>query len=46
MATAFKVKPTHKAVKNYYAELATYADQSVEHEGTLLQHSLEKSEQH
>ena len=35
MATAFKVKPTHKAVKTYYAALATYADQSVEHEGAL-----------
>ena len=35
MATAFKVKPTHKSVKSYYAALATYADQSVEHEGAL-----------
>jgi len=35
MATAFKVKRTHKAVKSYYAALATYADQSVEHEGAL-----------
>ena len=35
MASAFKVKPTHKAVKSYYAALATYADQSVEHEGAL-----------
>ncbi len=35
MATASKVKPTHKAVKSYYAALATYADQSVEHEGAL-----------
>ncbi len=35
MATASKVKPTHKAVKNYYAALATYADQSVGHEGAL-----------
>ncbi len=35
MPSAFKVKPTHKAVKSYYAALATYADQSVEHEGAL-----------
>ncbi len=35
MAAAFKVKPTHKAVKTYYAALATYAEQSVEHEGAL-----------
>ena len=35
MASPFKVKPTHKAVKNYYAALATYADQSVGHEGAL-----------
>ncbi len=35
MATASKVKPTHKAVKSYYSALATYADQSVEHEGAL-----------
>ncbi len=35
MASALKVKPTHKAVKSYYAALATYADQSVEHEGAL-----------
>ena len=35
MASTFKVKPTHKAVKSYYAALATYADQSVEHEGAL-----------
>ena len=35
MASACKVKPTHKAVKSYYAALATYADQSVEHEGAL-----------
>jgi len=35
MASAFKVKPSHKAVKSYYAALATYADQSVEHEGAL-----------
>lgn len=35
MASAFKVKPSHKVVKSYYAALATYADQSVEHEGSL-----------
>ncbi len=35
MPSAFKVKPTHKAVKTYYAALATCADQSVEHEGAL-----------
>ena len=35
MPTASKVKPTHKAVKAYYAALETYADQSVEHEGVL-----------
>ncbi len=35
MATAFEVKPTHKAVKSYYAALQTYADHSVEHEGAL-----------
>ena len=35
MASALKVKPTHKAVKTYYAALAIYADQSVEHEGAL-----------
>ncbi len=35
MPTAPKVKPTHKAVKNYYAALETYADHSVEHEGAL-----------
>ncbi len=35
MPRASKVKPTHKAVKNYYAALATYADQSVEHEGAV-----------
>ncbi len=35
MATASKVKPTHKAVKSYTAALATYADQSARHEGTL-----------
>lgn len=35
MASAFKVKPTHKAVKSYYAAPATYADQSVEHEGAV-----------
>ncbi len=35
MATASEVKPTHKAVKSYYAALETYADHSVEHEGAL-----------
>ena len=35
MATAFEVKPTHKAVKSYYVALETYADHSVEHEGAL-----------
>ncbi len=32
---ASQVKPTHKAVKTYYAALETYADHSVEHEGAL-----------
>ena len=35
MPSAPHVKPTHKAIKTYYAALATYADQSVEHEGAL-----------
>ena len=35
MGTAFKVKPTHKPVKSYYAALEAYADQRVEHEGAL-----------
>ena len=35
MATAFTVKPTHKAVKSYYAALEAYAGQMVEHEGAL-----------
>ena len=35
MGAGFTVKPTHKAVKSYYAALATYAEQSVEHEGAL-----------
>ena len=35
MPSAPQVKPTHQAVKRYYAALATYADQSVEHEGAL-----------
>ncbi len=35
MPSALKVKTTHKAVKSYYAALATYADQSVQHEGAL-----------
>ena len=35
MASAFTLKPTHKAVKGYYAALARYADQSVGHEGAL-----------
>jgi len=35
MASPFKFKSSHKAVKSYYAALATYADQSVEHEGAL-----------
>ena len=35
MASAFKVKPTHKPVKNYYAALEAYAEQSVGHEGAV-----------
>ncbi len=35
MASVSKVKPTHKAVKSYYAALATYADQAVDHEGAV-----------
>ncbi len=35
MATTSKVKPTHKAVKSYHTAPATYADQSVDHEGAL-----------
>ena len=35
MATAFKVKATHKAVKSYYAALGAYAEQNVEHEGAM-----------
>ena len=30
-----QVKPTHKPVKDYYAALEAYADQSVAHEGAL-----------
>jgi hypothetical protein len=29
------VRPNHKAVRDYYAALETYANQSVEHEGAL-----------
>ena len=35
MPSAFKLKPTHRAVRSYYAALATYADPSVKHEGAL-----------
>ena len=35
MPSPFKVKPSHKAVKNYYAALSEYADESVEHENAL-----------
>ena len=41
----FNIKPTHKSIKNYYAELEKYAQHGVENEGTvraafqnLLQH--------
>ena len=35
MAKGSSVKPTHKAIKTYYAALEAYADQSVEHEGAV-----------
>lgn len=35
MSQGPQVKPTHKAVKTYYADLAAYADQSVSHEGAV-----------
>ena len=35
MPSVPQVKPTHQAVKRYYAALATYVDQSVEHEGAV-----------
>ncbi len=35
MATASKVKPTHKAVKSYYTAPAMYADQSARHKDAL-----------
>ena len=35
MRIGSSVKPTNKAVKTYYAALAAYADQSVEHEGAV-----------
>jgi hypothetical protein len=35
MSTPPNVRPTHKPVKTYYAALAAYADQSIQHEGAL-----------
>ncbi|MFH1747367.1 MAG: N-6 DNA methylase, partial [Planctomycetota bacterium] len=35
MSTGHQVKPTHKAVKDYYAALRTYAGQQVAHEGAV-----------
>jgi hypothetical protein len=42
MTTAPQVKPTHQAVKTYYTALATYADQSVDHEGALLDQGVRR----
>ena len=46
----FNIKPTHKPIKNYYAELEKYAQHGVENEGTvraafqdLLQHYCRQS---
>ena len=46
----FNIKPTHKPIKNYYAELEKYAQYGVENEGTvraafqdLLQHYCRQS---
>ena len=43
--SALNIKPTHKSIKTYYAELREYAKVGVEHEGAvrtafqnLLQH--------
>ena len=35
MPTGPQVKPTHKAVKAYYAALDSYAERSVAHEGAV-----------
>ena len=47
----FSIKPTHKPIKNYYAELEKYAQHGVENEGTvrtafqnLLQHYCHRSD--
>ncbi len=47
----FNIKPTHKPIKNYYAELEKYAQYGVENEGTvrtafqnLLQHYCHRSD--
>ena len=47
----FNIKPTHKPIKNYYAELEKYAQHGVENEGTvrtafqnLLQHYCHRSD--
>ena len=46
----FNIKPTHKPIKNYYAELEKYAQHGIENEGTvraafqdLLQHYCRQS---
>ena len=46
----FTIKPTHKPIKNYYAELEKYAQHGIENEGTvraafqdLLQHYCRQS---
>ena len=47
----FNIKPTHKPIKNYYAELEKYAQHGIENEGTvrtafqnLLQHYCHRSD--
>ena len=47
----FSIKPTHKPIKNYYAELERYAQHGVENEGTvrsafqnLLQHYCHRAD--
>ncbi len=47
----FNIKPTHKPIKNYYAELEKYAQYGIENEGTvrtafqnLLQHYCHRSD--
>ena len=47
----FSIKPTHKPIRNYYAELEKYAQHGIENEGTvraafqnLLQHYCHRSD--